>query len=194
MPKLEEIAKITAGHAFRGAVTPDEEGESLVIQMKDVDSEQLVSWDSLESTNPPGRKEPDWLRCSDIIFLARGRQNYAIHLPEPPRAKLLCTQHFFVIRIVDRRFSPAFVSWQLNQTPAQGHFDRNAAGGKSRNITLATLKSTEIVWANDADQAKVETLNRLVQQEQHLFKRLMTNRKQQISALAQLILNPGGVQ
>lgn len=194
MPKLGDIAEISAGHGFRGAVTPDNDAEYLVIQMKDVDPEQLINWDGAELATPPGKKKPMGLDRGDIIFLARGRQNYAIHISEPPPIKIICTQHFFVIRVVDERFNPAFVAWQINQAQAQDHFDRNAAGGKNRNITLTTLKATEIVHVSREDQARVEKLAQLVQREQQLFRYLMTNRVKQMSALASVILKQGAAE
>lgn len=191
MLKLGDIAEISAGHSFRGAVIPENDAAYLVIQMKDVDPELLVNWDEAELTTPPGKKEPAYLDRGDIIFMARGRHNYAIHIKDPPPIKVICTQHFFVIRVVDKRFNPAFVAWQINQARAQEHFDRNAAGGKSRNITLATLKNTEIVLVNFEDQTKVEKLTILIQQEQQLFRHLMVNRIKQMSALANVILKEG---
>lgn len=194
MPKLGDIAEISAGHAFRGAVVPAQEATARVIQMKDVDPERGVGWASLEFSNPPGRKEPDWLRPGDLIFQARGRQNFAVHLAELPPGQIVCTQHFFVIRVADERFGPAFVAWQLNQALAQEHFDRNAAGGKNRNITLATLKSTPIASASVEDQAKIATLMRLVQREKRLIDRFLANRKRQISALAEAVLKCGDTE
>lgn len=194
MPKLSEIAEIHAGHAFRGAVIPDSAGEYLVIQMKDVGQDLLVGWEEAERTNPPGKKKPAHLDREDIIFLARGRHNYAIHINEPPPIKAICTQHFFVIRVVDTHFSPAFVAWQINQAHAQDHFNRNAAGGKNRSITLSTLKSTEIVYTDSANQRQIEKLALLVQQEQQLFESMMTNRINQMSVLAELILKSGAAE
>lgn len=191
MPNLGDIAEISAGHAFRGAVIPDKDAEYLVIQMKDVDSETLVNWRGAELATPPGKKAPACLAQGDIIFLARGRHNYAIHFSEPPPVKIICTQHFFVIRVVDNRFKPAFVAWQINQAYAQDHFDKNAVGGKNRNITLTALKHTEMVQGSSANQNKIEELTLLIEREQQLFRHLMANRKNQISAIASVILEQG---
>ena len=191
MVTLGEIAEIRAGHAFRGAVTSEPEGQARVIQIRDADLSWGVNWNELQFCNPPGRKQPEWLRGGDIIFQARGRKNFAIHLAELPFDHVVCTQHFFVIRVHDERFSPAFVEWQLNQSIAQEHLDACTPDTNSRSITTATISTTPIAIACAEAQGKLEQLSVLSRREQQLFEELVKNRQQQIAALADQILRGG---
>jgi hypothetical protein len=188
---LTEIAEIRMGHGFRGAVITDPEAGSRVIQMRNVDLAGGVSWSELESCNPPGRREPDWLQQDDIIFQARGRRNLAIRLNTLPFDRVVCTQHFLVIRVKDERFTPAFVAWQLNQQPAQDHFDLSTPDSHTRHITLATLAATPISHADMATQTQLEQLIDLTRREQQLFESLMTNRQQQMATVASQIMQKG---
>lgn len=47
MMTLSEIAEIRAGHAFRGAITPAQDAENRVIQIRDVDQQGGVDWAGL---------------------------------------------------------------------------------------------------------------------------------------------------
>lgn len=189
MVKLADIAEIQAGHAFRGAVTPDVGGQTRVIQVRDVDLDKGVRWADLESCTPPGRKAPNGLRAGDIVFQARGRKNFAIYLAEMPFERVICTQHFFVIRVRDERFSPAFVSWQLNQENAQRHLDATAIDSTSRHITLAALSNTPMVIASVEEQRQLERLVELTRREQQLYELLTKNRQQQMATIASHILD-----
>ncbi len=193
MVTLSEIAEIRAGHAFRGAITPDFEAHSRVIQIRDADQQSGVDWAGLERCTITARKEPDWLQAGDILFQARGRKNFAVCLTAVPFSKVVCTQHFFVIRVHDERFSPAFIEWQLNQSGAQRHFELNTPDVNTRHITLTTLCATPVVFADQATQQQLHQLATLARKERLLFEAIMRTRQQQISAVAGQILGDGFV-
>ena len=188
MVNLSEIAEIRAGHAFRGAITPVQDADSRVIQIRDVDQQRGVDWAGLERCTITARKEPDWLQVGDIVFQARGRKNFAVCLTEVPCSKVVCTQHFFVLRVHDERFSPTFIEWQLNQSGAQRHFELNTPDVNTRHITLATLNATPVVLADQAMQQQLHQLVTLARKEQLLFEALMRTRQQQMAAVASQIL------
>lgn len=190
---LSEIAEIRAGHAFRGAITPAEEAESHVIQIRDVDQQRGVDWPRLERCTIAARKEPDWLQAGDIVFQARGRKNFAVCLTEVPFKKVVCTQHFFVIRVHDERFSPVFIEWQLNQSVAQRHFDLSTQDVNTRHITLATLSSIPVVLTEHSVQQELHQLATLTRKEKLLFEALMRTRQLQMAAVASQILGEGTV-
>lgn len=194
MVTLAEIAEIRAGHAFRGAIEPDPATESRVIQIRDVDLDKGVSWHEIERCTPPGQKAPGWLRSRDILFQARGRKNFAVCLTEVPFTHVVCTQHFFVIRVQDVRFSPSFVEWQLNQFAAQQHFNANTPDVNTRHITLATLSATPLVLADQGVQLQLHQLVSLARKEQFLYEALMRTRQQQMAAVASQILSRGAVE
>lgn len=185
---LDEIAEIRMGHGFRGAVVTSPEAETNVIQMRDVDLAEGVMWEQLETCHLVGRKEPVWLQPGDIIFQARGRRNFALHLPELPFDSVVCTQHFLVVRIKDERFAPGFVAWLLNQTQAQRHFDMSAPDSHNRNITITTLATAPISHVSIETQHQLGALIELTRKEKRLYDCLMLNREQQLSALASQIL------
>ena len=188
---LSEIAEIRAGHAFRGAITPSQDAESRVIQIRDVDQQSGVDWAGLEHCTITGRKEPDWLQAGDIVFQSRGRKNFAVCLSKVPFKKVVCTQHFFVIRVHDERFSSTFIEWQLNQVVAQRHFDLNTPNVNTRHITLATLSATPVVFAEHSVQQELHNLTKLARKERLLFEALMKTRQLQMAAVASQILGEG---
>jgi len=189
--KLAEIAEIRAGHAFRSAITPDPMAGCRVIQIRDLDPDKGVLWSGLESCTPPGRKSPMWVREGDLLLQARGRKNFAVCLGQVPYEQVVCTQHFFIVRVHDQRFTPAFIEWQLNQEVAQRHFDMNTEDTNTRHITLATLGTTPVMLADQATQKMIHQLVTLAREEQLLFEGLMDIRQQQMAAIATQVLRAG---
>lgn len=187
--RLGEIASITSGHNFRFAIDFDAAGNAYVIQMGNVEPGVAVDLQSVRKTNIQiVRKEPEWLRDNDIIFLARGAENFALHLPEIP-ANTVCTSHFFIIRVHNPHYLPGFIAWQLNQPLLQDYFRVARTGSVQQYITASVLKEAEILGADTELQNNLIYLNHLIMRERVLYSELLANRKQQLDELSHCIFN-----
>ncbi|MBL7002489.1 MAG: hypothetical protein ISR69_00505 [Gammaproteobacteria bacterium] len=124
--KLHEIARIEAGHPFRGSITEAINGDCQVIQIRNINTDGKVNWNDLVSTQITGRRKPEWLEEGNIIFAARGPKNLATCMPKLDRP-IVCAQHFFKITLLDSDNAlPDFIAWQLNQKPLQRYFSQSA--------------------------------------------------------------------
>lgn len=188
MGKLIDYAEVRSGHPFRGSVPEVLDGEALTIQMRDVDPVGGVAWDNLARTNPGGRKEPEWLKSQDVLFLARGAHNYAVCLEQVPE-KTICSQYFFVVRVHDPRILPAFLAWQINQPPAQMYFKKNAEGSDQLSIRRTILEDLPMVLPTLAQQRQLLRLTQAVRQEREHMERMIRNREQQIAGIVTQILD-----
>lgn len=191
--RLLNIATLSAGFPFRGAVEPIRGGDALVVQMKNVDPQNGIDWTSVTRSKLPGKKEPDWLREGDIIFAARGSRNYAVVIEGAPE-NAVCSPHFFVLRVRDQSSTlPAFLAWQINQGSAKRYFEQSATGSYILNIRRRVLENLEVVIPDRAQQEKVVALNHAAQAERAIMERLIANRKTQMEAIARgLQTNFGG--
>lgn len=190
---LGEMANVTSGYTFRGAIQSLEEGIARVIQMSDVAPDAPIQWDRLTRTNLPGKRSPNWLRTDDIILVARGWQNFALHLPEVPMA-VVCSPHFAVIRLHHPTLSPAFVAWQLNQPPLQAYLDTIATGTTQRSIPISGLRSAPIVALSTAAQAHIIALHEAYKRERVVYQALIANREREMQALAHQFLSKEPLQ
>lgn len=190
MTTLSQVADVRSGQAFRGAVQAEEGSDVRVIQMRNVDPDTGVDWSGLDACTPPGKK-PFWLREGDILVQGRGRNTFAVRLEQLPFDKVICTQHFFIIRLHDEKLTAPFLEWQLNQATAQRHIDSHTPDTNSRHITLATMLTIPIVFADTETQEKVGKLIELMRKERGLFKAFMAKREQQMGAIASRLLMEG---
>ena len=189
MKKLKEVADIRAGYPFRGKIKEIEDGEARVIQMRDADPEDGVRWSGLIATDLPGKKQPDWLKPGDLLFVARGYRHFALHLDEVPGPTVL-SPHFFRLTLrEDAGVLPGFLAWQMNQEPAQHYFRKSAEGTQVLNIRRQVLEDLPIVVPSRQKQGIISRLNTTWRREQLVLKALADNRKRLLSALARQVLD-----
>lgn len=186
--KISDIATVKAGFPFRGAIRDMAGGNVLAVQMKNVDPGMGIDWAGVTRTSLPGRRQPDWLETGDIIFAARGNRNYAVHVKDPP-GQAVCSPHFFVIEMrKDIQVLPAFLSWQINQAPAQRYLEQAATGSYIPNIRRQVLEDLPISVPPLLQQEKILTLYNAAAQERSTLEGLIENRKIQLEAITRDIL------
>ncbi|MEQ8287874.1 restriction endonuclease subunit S [Thalassospira sp.] len=192
--KISELANVTAGFPFREAIRDEPNGDTPVVQMRNTTAASGVDWPSAVRVKLPPKKPPRWLEDGDVLFAARGANNYALHVERPPE-RAVCSPHFFVLSAINRAHAlPAFVAWQINQAPAQKQLDAVATGSHIRNIRRQALQSLCIALPSIDHQSAIIAFANAAHGERALFERLALNRQQQLDALALGLFMKRGVQ
>lgn len=190
METLNNFAEVHAGHPFRGSVPEIPDGIALTVQMRDVSPAHGVAWAQVARTNPGGRKKPDWLRPDDILFLARGTRNFALHLQQVP-GPAVCSQYFFLIRLkaeYAQHLLPGFLAWQINQEPAQEYLHRNAEGSDQLSIRRGVLEALPLTLPPLQRQQQILALVETHRREQQLLDALRRNREREMQGIVQQLL------
>ena len=187
---LADIAHISPGHPFRGAIEDAPDGIARVLLMRSLDETGAIDWEETVRTTPQGRREPDWLQDGDVVFLARGNRTIAALVEAPPPEHAIISPHYFLLRpSQDAPMLPAFLAWQINQAPAQAYLNASAEGTAQRNIRRAVLEALPLVVPPLHVQAQVANFVRAARRETATLKQLIANREQQLKAVANDILN-----
>lgn len=183
--ELAAAVRVRAGYPFRGSVEEVAGGEVLAVQMKDADVDSGVNWRGVIRTSLAGRKEPDWLRAGDVLFVSKGARFYAVCLDDPP-GRAVCSPHFFHLQVAPGRpLLPAFLAWQINQPPFQRQVLQAAEGSGQLSIRRPVLESLTLSMPSLAVQQHIIELDELARQERRMLHRLIQNRELQIQALAE---------
>jgi hypothetical protein len=179
------LASLQGGYPFRGSIEESVEGGILAVQMKDVDPDLGVNWSGVIRTALPGRKQPDWLKAGDVLFVSKGARFYAVCIDKPPSAAV-CSPHFFLLQVLPRAaLLPAFLAWQINQPPFQRQLQQAAEGSSQLSIRRPVLESLMLCVPSLADQQRIVALAELARQERHALQQLIHNRERQLNALAE---------
>lgn len=181
---LRQLVELCAGHPFRGAVSYADNGNGHVIQMRDVARDTGVAWPNLVRTRIQSRKTPDWLASGDILFVARGAQNYALHLDDVP-CQAVSSQYFFQLRVRSpAQLLPEFLAWQINSLPCQRYLAANAQGSSQLGIPRTVLEALPLAIPAVDRQKHLISLVTAARQEAHQLQALIHNRVRQLDALA----------
>ena len=182
---IRNLTTLRSGYPFRGSIEESADGEALAVQMKDVDPDLGVSWSGVMRTTLAGRKQPDWLKAGDVLFVSKGARFYAVCIDETPSAAV-CSPHFFLLQVLPRaELLPAFLAWQINQPPFQRQLQQAAEGSSQLSIRRPVLESLTLSVPSLADQQRIVALADLARQERRTLHQLIHNREQQLQALAE---------
>ncbi len=156
--------------------------------MRDAAPDHGLKTVDLAHVELPGKKTPDWLIPGDLLFVARGNNNFSIYVEQLSK-KTVCTPHFFQVRIKSSALLlPEFLAWQINQIPAQGYFSRLSQGSTLRNIKKSELATLPVIIPPLSTQQNIISLDRLTKKETQLMEALMDNRQQMMNTIARQTL------
>ena len=179
------LVALQGGYPFRGSIEESADGGTLAVQMKDVDPDHGVNWSGVTRTTLAGRKQPDWLKAGNVLFVSKGARFYAVCIDEPP-SEAVCSPHFFLLHVMPQAaLLPAFLAWQINQPPFQRQLQQAAEGSSQLSIRRPVLESLTLCVPSLEDQQRIVALADLARQERHTLNQLIHNREQQLQALAE---------
>jgi len=190
---LSDVASIAAGYPLRGSADALSAGDVSFVQIRNIAPNTGVNWNSVAKVSLPTPKFSNWLENGDIIFIARGSNNYALALDKLPK-KTVCAPHFFVLRIKSNDLIiPDFLAWQINQKPAQNYFKKTAVGSHLLNIRRPALESLKIAIPPLRKQKLIVNMWKAGVAEQEAMQHLIQTRNKQLEAVAVgLFKNNGG--
>ena len=189
--KLGDIADIRSGHPFRGSIEPDINGDVRVVQVRDTNATGEIIQDEMIKTTLTSKKQPDWLKSGDILFVAKGAKHYSALVEELPK-QTVCSPHFFLVRIkpaLKALVTPEFICWQLNQLPAQRYFQTTAEGSLYLSVRRQILEYVPITMLQIEKQRQLTAMHRCAVKEQKVLQQLIDNRQKQLEAIAISELN-----
>jgi hypothetical protein len=189
--RLGDIADIRSGHPFRGSIEPDVNGDVHVVQVRNTKATGEIVQDEVITTTLTSKKQPDWLKTGDILFVAKGAKHYSALVEDLPK-QTVCSPHFFLVRIkpaFKELVTPEFICWQLNQLPAQRYFQTTAEGSLYLSVRRKILEYVPITMLPIEKQRQLTAMHRCAVKEQKVLQQLIDNRQQQLEAIAISELN-----
>lgn len=190
---LRKLATIQPGYPFRGKLPTDSRGDAYAVQFRHIVLGESVSdkgGNSLDRVKLPGRKRPNYLWPSDLVFMAKGTRNHAAVIADVP-SNTVCTPNFYHIRLKPEAFRlmPEFLAWQLNHVDAQRYFASCSQGSVAPSITKSQLGELPIVIPSIEQQKLMVKLSDAATREQQLLNELIENRQRMLSAAGHHILH-----
>lgn len=159
-----------------------------VVQMKDVDIWEGISWDTVVETKPHTTTALDWLKVGDILLISRGLSTHAIYVEEIPYDNVLAAPHFYLISVGNPELNPEFLAWQINQKPCQDYLRRSSEGSTTKSIRRDLADNIPIVIPSLDEQERIIKVHRCIRKERALAKSLIESGEQLMAGLAKKTL------
>lgn len=177
--RLGDIAQISTGYAFRGAIDEDREGDLTVFQIKDVSAGHLDVEAALRIRDRG--YERHYLMSGDLLFQSRGSQHpVAVYVAQ---IRCIAAAGLHVIRVDATCVHPAYLAFALNHVNSQAKLRGGVRASSAPFVSVSDLKEFSVpVPSLDVQQRLVE-IERLQHRELALVAQLSTLRRTYLDTL-----------
>lgn len=143
MIRLKNIADIFSGYTFRERLGAFQAGNTVVVQMKNIDANDCLQVDDVTLVNLPDLNERQLLRQGDLLLRARGLFHTAAVVAQVPERTIVAAP-LMVIRLKSPKMQPAYLRWFLNQQGTQAQLVKLAAGSHVKTLSKVVLEELDI--------------------------------------------------
>lgn len=172
---IKEISSLQTG--FFGK--PSSKGDVVYLQAKHFNEHgqlQNVLYPDLEADNI---SEKHLLKEGDVLFAAKGTKNFAAVF-ENHNEPAVASTSFFVIKLMDNRILPQYLTWFLNSYETQTLLKGQAIGTSIPSISKQVLENLEISVPNIETQKAILQITKLRNREKELKQQIEMLREKQI--------------
>lgn len=184
--RIKDIADIQIGYQFREKPDMASDSTHQFIQAKDIDRSNDHSLDvsTLYHVTPKRNAGKYKVNNGDVIFLSKGRRNYATLVEGLQRnIKTIVAGYFFILRLKTDGILPKYLAWAINQPPAQNYLQTVSRGSGMPFIPKDAFASLEIDIPAIKTQELILKLHELSLRERALLKRLEQKRNELIRGI-----------
>jgi len=181
---LLELAEIRHGYQFRKKIGNVPNGSIKVVQMANIINGKRINYQNLAKTSENGFRPEHFLKKEDILFCARGVNNYALFIDEDIENTIAISQ-FFIIRTNKEKLLPAYLAWYLGQPKAVAHFKANTLMSTVPLINTKTIKSIKIPVPQIEKQKTIAEVYKLKEKERELIVQIISKKEKMLNRMLQ---------
>jgi len=172
--KLSCIADIFTGFNYKKNNISFDNNDVNFIQAKDIIDNKLNK-ESILKISKDLLVQKFILKNNDILFSAKGSRKFAF-LYKSIYGLASASSTFFIIRITDKNILPAFLSWYLNQKPAQDYIKSQSKGTFISSINIKQISEIDVPMPAIETQEKIIEIDSLRKKEKELIN-VISNKK-----------------
>lgn len=180
---LADCAAIRQGYQFRSKVRSDPDGTVPIVQMADIVEGRAVNWASLQTVSEDKMKPEHYLKEGDLLFCARGANNYSFVLDQVPCKNPVAVSQFLIVQTNREKLLPEYLAWYLAQKDALDYLKSNTLVSTVPLINKRTLEEMEIPLPPIETQNAIAKVYTLSLREERITRDLLRLKKRMIDAV-----------
>jgi hypothetical protein len=165
---LGNISAIQVGYQSREGIRAHPDGSHFLLQARDFNNLHQVDWSNLSRFTPAGSTIKSEIRQGDVLFLAKGQDNFAYSVARSVN-HVLAANSFYILRPNKAMILPDYLAWWLNQKHAQEYIKLNRSGSSLPFLSVSALSCLEVPIPNFEMQRKIGDLELLRKKEADLL-------------------------
>jgi len=165
---LGDISEIQVGYQSREGIRAHSDGSHFLLQARDLNNLHQVDWSTLTRFTPAGSTSRSEIQQGDVLFLARGQDNFAWPVTHIT-THILAANSFYILRPNHATVLPDYLAWWLNQAPAQEYIQLNRSGSSLPFLSVSALSRLEVPIPSSEMQHKIGELELLRKKEADLL-------------------------
>ncbi len=180
--KLKDVGTITSGYSFRTKIQNNPDGDTYVIQMKDINEDKTAIINIPHIIDAEKVDDKHLLLQGDILFMGKGANNFAVCYDVNFKPAIAASA-FFVIRPIQDIVNPKYLCWYINDKRAQSYIESNRAGSYIPNVNKKVLEELEIIVPQIDTQNSIAELSFLITKESNIIDQLRNKREQLMNSI-----------
>jgi Restriction endonuclease S subunits len=169
--RLSDLAELSLGYSFRGRVEETPDGETRLIQMRDLTPENTVDSSGAVRIGGIGFSNAHYLNPGDLVFRARGANNAAALAEALPERTALASP-LIKIRAKMGLVEPRYLQWFINLPMTQAYIGAGLQGSLVRMVSIEHLARLRIVVPPPETQRRIVEMASLSAREADLLRRI----------------------
>ena len=179
---LSKISEIWVGYQSREGIRAQADGSFFLLQARDLDKLHQIDWPNLTRFTPSGSTSKSEIRHGDVLFLARGQDNFSFLISHDTR-NILASNSFYILRAKPQFVLPEFLAWWINQAPAQDFIKLNRSAGTLPFISVSALSQLEVPVPEVEVQQRIGKLDLLRKKEADLISSYLSKKSSLVDAV-----------
>lgn len=129
--KLKDLAKVMPGYAFRGAIEADFQGDTLVLQARDISRDGFLA--EVSHLTPISRKQTgraEVLCKNDVLLVSRGLKSgsFRATLFMSDASNVIASSSVHILRVKTEKMLPEYLVYYLNSKGGQDALSQIVSG------------------------------------------------------------------
>jgi restriction endonuclease S subunit len=180
---LKNVADIQTGFSFRGRLEYSDSGNVRVIQMKDLNSDNIVDCHELIKIDMDEVKKHHLVKKDDLVFRSRGINCTASILLEEIENTVVSAP-LLKIRVADSlQVFPEYLKWFINQPESQKFLQSRLSGTHGGMIRSSELAELPVSVPDLKTQKLIVEITELSAKEHLILSQISELKKDYISKL-----------